>query len=103
MNCYEIKVRLSIQYEDGDHTCHYRDPMCKTWTVRTFVKATVCAWADGEERAVDLVNTLDFEKGEWNYDVTDHEIESISLCCTDDRVEDESIEIEHMEEPPTYD
>lgn len=102
MNCYEIKVRVAIQYEEGDTTYHYLDPRCKTWTVRTFIEATVCAWADGEDRAVDLVNTLDFEQKDWNYDVTDYEVESISLCCTDDDVDNESVEIEHIEEP-SYD
>lgn len=88
MNCYEIKIRVAVQYLDGER--------CKCWT---FVDAYAYAWTSSEDRALDLVNTLDFEQGSSGFDVTGYEIDGVSICCVDESVDEESIELEYMGDP----
>lgn len=99
MNCYEIKIRVAVQYLDGDTRYHYMDSRCDCWTVRDFVDAYAYAWTSSEDRALDLVNTLDFEQGSSGFDVTGYEIEGVSICCVDESVDEESIELEYMGDP----
>ena len=97
MNCYEIKVKVFISYEESDGRYHYLDPRYKSWTVRDTINALVYAWAADADRAYDMAVCLDYDKPE--YDVEDFEIESVELCETDDAVTEESIEVESIEEP----
>lgn len=98
MNCYEIKVKVFISYDESDGRYHYLDPRCKSWTVRDIVRALVYAWADNADRAHDMAISLDYEQMDFSYDIEDIEIESIELCETDDSVTEESVEIESMED-----
>jgi hypothetical protein len=99
MNCYEIKVKVFISYEESDGRYHYLDPRCKSWTVRDTISAVVYAWAEDEDRAYDMAISLDYEQRDFSYDVEDFEIESVELCETDDTVTEENIEVESIEEP----
>lgn len=95
MNCYEIKISVFIQYEESDGMYHPMDPRCDTWTVRDVVPATALAWAESEDRARGLVETLDFDP----CDVTDYEIDSVRLVCHEPDAEEEEIELTEMKTP----
>lgn len=95
MNCYEIKISVFIQYEESDGMYHPMDPRCDTWTVRDVVEATATAWAESEERAKALVDTLDFDP----YDVTDYEIDAVYDIGPEPDAEEEEIELTHMTTP----
>lgn len=95
MNCYEIKIRVFIQYEESDGMYHPMDPRCDTWTVRDVVTATALAWAESEKRARNLVDTLDF----YPYDVTDYEIDAVYDLGPEPDAEEEEIEITELKTP----
>ena len=96
MNCYLVKLRLTGVWEEPVDTRYdYRDPRCDTKKRTGRFNCDVAVWADSQERAIEIARGYDYSTEE--YDVKDAVVEEANLDCTDNRVEEESLEIIYQE------